>query len=60
MGDEDIIAYIKNLSVDIDNNCHLFWYSIDYAGVKFLQASKISKRFMDMFYNNHYLAPMQK
>ena len=60
MGDKDIMAYMENIPVDVDNNCHLFKHSVDYAGAKFLQASKMSKESMDMFFSNLDLVPMWK
>lgn len=31
MGNKDIMEYIKNIQVNVDNNCHLFKNSMDYG-----------------------------
>lgn len=43
MEDKNTITYMKDVQVDVDNNCHLFKNGIDYALAKFMQASKMSQ-----------------
>lgn len=44
----------------MNKNHHLIKHSVDYAWAKFLQASKMSKRLIEIFFSNPYLALMQK
>lgn len=60
MRDKNTIAYIKNILVNINNNCYLFKYTVDYTWIKFLQASKSLKLLMNMFFSNLDLAYMQE
>lgn len=60
MEDENTMAYIKDIQVNIDNNCYLFKNNVDYILAKFIQASKILKRSIDMFFSNFNLASIKK
>ena len=60
MEDEDTMAYIEDVPVDIDNNCYPFRHGVDYAWAKILQASKMLKESMGMFFRNLDLALMQE
>lgn len=52
MEDKNTITYMEDILVDIDNNYYLFKKSVDYVWAKFMQAGKISKKSIDMFFNN--------
>lgn len=51
---------MEDIVMNIDNNCYLFKKNVDYAQSKFLQASKMSKRLMGIFFSNPDFALMQK
>lgn len=53
------MIYIEDVPVYVVNDVYLFENNIDYIWAKVLQASKISKRLMDIFFSNSDLAPMQ-
>lgn len=36
VGDEDTMAYMEDVPVDMDNDCYPFRYGVDYAWAKFL------------------------
>lgn len=55
IGDEDAMAYIKDIPIDMDNDCYLFINIVDYVWAKFLQTSKMSKGLIDMFFCDYYL-----
>lgn len=52
------MAYMTDIIVDQDNNCILFKNNIKYVWEKFIQASKISKRSLNIFLNTYNLTLM--
>lgn len=46
---------MKNILIDLNNNYYLFKNNIDYTYTNFLQSSKISKKLVNIFFNNHNL-----
>lgn len=51
---------IVNILIDHNSNCLLFKNNVEYTWAKFIQASKMSKSSIDMFFNNLDLALMQQ
>lgn len=60
MWNKDAMAYMKDILVYVENNYHPFINSVNYTWAKFLQASKILKESIDMFFYNPDLALMQE
>lgn len=54
------MIYIANIPIDQDNNCFLLRNNVIYAYAKFMQAGKMSKKLIDMFFNNLDLIPIQQ
>lgn len=54
------MTYMMDIPIDQNNNCHLFKNNMEYAQAKFIQASKMSKKSMDIFFNNSDLALIQE
>lgn len=58
---EDTMAYkMADVPAGVDNNCHSFKNSVDYAWAEFMHTSKMPKESMSMFFNNPDLAPMRE
>ena len=55
-----MLAYMKDVLVEVNNNCHPFKNYIDYIWAKFLQASKMLKRSISMFLSNLNLTLIEK
>lgn len=51
---------MKDKLVNVDNNCYPFINNVNYIWAKYLQASKILKGLMNIFFSNSDLAPMQE
>ena len=60
MEDKDTMVYMKNILVDVNNNCPLFRHNVDYAWAKFLQVSTMLKESMGIFFSNSDLAFIQQ
>lgn len=60
MGDKDTMAYMEDVPVDVDNDYHPFRYGVDYAWAKFLQASKMLKGSMGIFFSDLDLVPIRE
>lgn len=54
------MAYIEDVLVDINNNCHLFRHGVNYAYRKFLKVSKMLRKLINMIFSNLNLASLQK
>lgn len=56
---EEIMAYLVDKLVILNNNSLLFKNNVKYTWAKFMQDSKITKGSMGKFFNNPNLAPIQ-
>lgn len=50
------MAIMTNILIDQNNNCLLYKNRMKYIKAKIIQARKMSKRLMDIFFNNPNLA----
>lgn len=53
------MTYIANIVIDQNNNCFLLKNNVEYLWAKFIQASKIPKKLISIFFNN-LNSPMQQ
>lgn len=60
VGYGNVIAGIANILVFEDNNCLPFKNNFEYAWARFMQASKMTKRSMTIFFTNSNLASMRE
>ncbi len=60
VGDDEVMAYLADKPVVLNNNGLPFKNNVEYAWVKFMQDNKMTKKSMGMFFNNPDLAPMRK
>ncbi len=60
VGDEEVIAYLADKPVVLNDNGLLFKNNVEYAWAKIMQDSKITKVSMGIFFNNPDLAPMRE
>lgn len=51
---------MTDIPIDWDNNCLLFKNNVKYRWAKYMQASKMSKELIYMFFDNANLALMQQ
>ena len=58
VGDKEFMVYLADTPVVLNDNSLLFKNNVKYAWAKFMQDSKITKRSIEMFFNNRNLAPM--
>lgn len=58
--DEDAMVYITNMSIVINNNCFPLKNNVEYTWAKFIQASKMTKGSIEIFFRNPNLISMQK
>lgn len=53
--DINTIIYMKNISININNNCHLFKNNVHYAWAKVMQASKMYRKLINISFSNFNL-----
>lgn len=57
---KDVMAYLVDILVILNNNGLPFNNNIEYGLAKFMQDSKITKELIKMFFNNLDLVPMRE
>ncbi len=58
--DEEVMAYLVDKPVILNDNGFPFKNNVKYVWAKFMQDSKMTKGSMGMFFNNPDLAPLQE
>lgn len=51
---------MEDVPINVDNNCHPFIKSVDYAWAKFLQVSKMSKKSIGILFCDSNLTRMRE
>lgn len=54
------MVYMADILIEVINNYLPVKNNVEYAQEKFMQTSKMSKKAMDMIFNNSDLAPIQE
>ena len=60
VGDKEVMAYLTDKPVVLNDNGLTFKNNVEYAWAKLMQDSKMTKQSTGMFFNNPELAPIRE